>query len=157
MTDKNYHPGLEGVVAAETRLSRVNGQIGELIIGGYPLEELAGRVASEEVAYLLWHDRLPDRQELVDLRGQLAQARRLPEATLDLLRAAAAAQVSVMDALRMGAGTLNLDLREERNQQALAIVARLPKLLPLTGACGKGKNRLRLNRASVTPRTTCTC
>ncbi|PYO90588.1 MAG: citrate synthase/methylcitrate synthase, partial [Gemmatimonadetes bacterium] len=36
--------GLDGVVAAQTRLSHVDGQAGELIIGGYQLKELAGRV-----------------------------------------------------------------------------------------------------------------
>ena len=51
-------PGLEGVIAAETRLSRVDGQRGELIIGGYPVEELAVKATYEEVAYLLWHGRL---------------------------------------------------------------------------------------------------
>ena len=34
MTTIDYRPGLEGVVAAETRMSHVDGQIGELIVGG---------------------------------------------------------------------------------------------------------------------------
>src|SRR4029077_19379512 len=46
--------GLAGVVAARTRLSHVEGQAGELIIGGYELKELAGRVSFEEAAHLLW-------------------------------------------------------------------------------------------------------
>ena len=43
--------GLDGVVAAQTRLSHVDGQAGELIIGGYQLKELAGRVAFEAAAW----------------------------------------------------------------------------------------------------------
>jgi citrate synthase len=39
--------GLEGVIATETRLSHVDGQAGELIIGGYALEEIAGRASLE--------------------------------------------------------------------------------------------------------------
>ena len=46
-------PGLEGVVAAETRLSSVDGKAGELIIAGFPVEELAGRATFEETVYLL--------------------------------------------------------------------------------------------------------
>ena len=38
--------GLDGVVAVRTRLSHVDGLAGELIIGGYELKELAGRVTS---------------------------------------------------------------------------------------------------------------
>ena len=45
--------GLEGVVAAETRLSMVDGERGELIIGGFRVEELSSR-RFEEVVELLW-------------------------------------------------------------------------------------------------------
>jgi len=45
--------GLAGVVAAATRLSSVDGEAGELVIGGYPLEEFAGRATFEETIYLL--------------------------------------------------------------------------------------------------------
>src|SRR5581483_4085879 len=45
--------GLEGIVAAETKLSMVDGERGELIIAGYPVEELAPRATFEEVVSLL--------------------------------------------------------------------------------------------------------
>ncbi|HEY6843381.1 MAG TPA: citrate synthase/methylcitrate synthase [Thermoanaerobaculia bacterium] len=45
--------GLEGVVAAETSLSMVDGERGELIIAGYPVEELAPNATFEEVVALL--------------------------------------------------------------------------------------------------------
>ncbi|MGH7427123.1 MAG: citrate/2-methylcitrate synthase [Candidatus Methylomirabilaceae bacterium] len=51
--------GLDGVVAAQTRLSHVDGLAAELIIGGYALAELTGRVSFEEAAHLLWHGALP--------------------------------------------------------------------------------------------------
>ena len=59
MNEKIVRPGLQGVIAAETRLSRVDGLAGELIIAGYPLDNLAPNATFEEVAYLLWHDKLP--------------------------------------------------------------------------------------------------
>jgi len=46
--------GLEGVVAAETVLSEVDGQAGRLVIRGRLLDELAGRVRYEDVARLLF-------------------------------------------------------------------------------------------------------
>jgi citrate synthase len=46
--------GLEGVVAAETVLSEVDGLAGRLIIRGRSLDELAGRTTYEEVTRLLW-------------------------------------------------------------------------------------------------------
>jgi citrate synthase len=48
-----YIDGLEGVIAAETVLSEVDGQAGRLIIRGRPLSELAGRMPFEAAARLL--------------------------------------------------------------------------------------------------------
>ena len=65
----DFKPGLEGVLAAETRLSHVDGQKGELIIGGFPLEELAGDASFEEVVFLLWHSDLPTTQQVITSRN----------------------------------------------------------------------------------------
>ena len=54
--------GLEGVVAAATRLSDVKGDIGQLIYCGYDINELAGKVTFEEVVHLLHRDHLPTRE-----------------------------------------------------------------------------------------------
>src|SRR5918997_1766996 len=102
-----FTPGLEGVISAETRLSSVDGEAGELIIAGFPVEELASRASFEEMVYLLWHDALPDPGELAAMKKELAGARALSSATLDLLRAAAAEGADTMDALRMAAGTVS--------------------------------------------------
>ena len=48
--------GLEGVVAARTRLSGIDGEKGRLWLAGFSLEELAPNAHFEETAYLLWHD-----------------------------------------------------------------------------------------------------
>ena len=69
--------GLEGVIAAETRLSHVDGEAGELIIGGYALDEVAGRATFEELCYVLWQLALgkdgepPNQSELKALRDQI--------------------------------------------------------------------------------------
>ena len=128
-------PGLEGVVAAETRLSSVEGKAGELIIAGFPVEELAGRATFEETIYLLWHDVLPGQGQLMAFREALSVRRPLPRATLDLLRAAASERGPVMDALRMAAGTLSLGTpvdaltEDEFYGDALALVARFPTIV----------------------------
>ncbi len=122
-------PGLDGAVAAETRLSAVDGKAGELTIAGFPVEELAGRATFEEVVYLLWHDALPDPEQLAAFREELGAWRALPPATLELLRAAAAERAPAMDALRMAAGTTSLGLADDPYAEALALVARLPGIV----------------------------
>jgi len=124
-TNGTFISGLEGVVAAQTKLSRVDGMAGELIIGGFAVEELAAQATFEETVYLLWHGRLPTAPELSDFTSCMAMLRPLPAATLTLLENIAVENVPVMDALRMAAGTLSLDADEgDQEQLGLAIVAR---------------------------------
>jgi len=125
-SNNNYYPGLQGVIAAETIMSSVDGQRGELIIAGFPVETLAENASYEEVVYLLWHGRLPSSAELAALRDELAARRALPAPALDLLRAAARRAVKPMDALRMAAGTLDLDAAGDL---APALVARFPTIV----------------------------
>src|SRR5205807_2132205 len=75
-----YSPGLEGVVAAQTEISEVDGQNGRLIYrGGYLINEVADR-SFEEVAYLLWNGDLPGAGQLADFNGELAGRRALNRA-----------------------------------------------------------------------------
>lgn len=101
-----YSPGFKDVVAAETRLSHVDGEAGKLVIGGYPLEEIAERATYEEMVYLLWHGRLPTAGALNGFTRELAASRPLPGVTRDLLRGAAKERRPVIDAVRMAAASL---------------------------------------------------
>ena len=116
--------GLEGVVAAETRLSHVDGERGELIIAGYPLAEFAANATFEEATWLLWHGRRPTSAELAAFRRELASKRSLPRATIALLRDCAAAQIDPMDALRVGAGSISLT-----GDDAATIAASIPSIV----------------------------
>jgi citrate synthase len=133
MTAAQVKPGLEGVVAAETRISGVDGQAGELVIAGFAVEELAGQATFEEVVYLLWHDTLPNAVQLAEFRQALAEQRTLPEITLHLLQAAAAAKTPAMDALRMAVSTLSLDAGQtaplDSNREGERLVARFPTIV----------------------------
>lgn len=128
-----FHAGLDGIVAADTAISSVDGLAGELIIGGFEAEELAPNASFEEVVYLVWNGRLPTSGELEDLKQSLASRRALPETAMDALRAAASRDVPSMDALRMASGLLSLertaDLSKSSNENdALDIVARFPTI-----------------------------
>ncbi len=134
MTTKHdrYFPGLEGVIAAETRLSSVDGQRGELLIGGYPLALLAAEARFPEVVYLLWHGSLPTRAQLQDFEQALATHRDPPPETLSLLETVAAAETPVMDALRLGLDSLSVrDFTADNGaaggqETAIAILAAAP-------------------------------
>src|SRR3954447_2831809 len=71
--------GLEGIVAARTPLSEVDGLQGILTIRGYDIEQIASKIRLEEAAYLLGHGKLPAQSELDDQKQRLISYRRLPE------------------------------------------------------------------------------
>ena len=78
--------GLEDVVAATSAICYLDGTRGVLAYYGYDIHDLARGASFEEVCYLLWHGRLPNRAELGDLQSQLAAARPLPESVLRLMK-----------------------------------------------------------------------
>src|ERR1700691_6246130 len=78
--------GLDGIIAAKTRLSDVRAEAGELMYAGYDINELAGKVTFEEVIHLLHWNHLPNRKELAELHATLAAERDLPKGVVDILR-----------------------------------------------------------------------
>ena len=125
--------GLEGVVAATTRLSLVDGERGELVIAGYRVGELAAHATFEETTWLLWHGELPSNAQLDSFRATLAAARGLAPATLALLRECARAGLAPMDALRAAAGSISLT-----SDAAEAIVACVPTIVAAYWRLTKG-------------------
>jgi citrate synthase len=123
--------GLDGVVAATTRLSSVDGEAGVLLIAGFPVEELAPVATFEETTYLLWNGVLPGAADLAAFSRRLASRRALPAATLELLRAAAKRRVAVMDALRMATGSLSLaeGAGQNPNEDSATLVAAFPTIV----------------------------
>jgi len=75
MADGNAAGGLDGVVAAETVLSEVDGVDGRLIIRGHPLDTLAGRFRYEQLIGLLFHDFFPGLPEEAEIARRLGRAR----------------------------------------------------------------------------------
>ena len=121
--------GLEGVVAAATRLSDVDGEAGRLTIAGYAAEDLAPNASVEEVAYLLLHGCLPEPAERVRFAEELGRRRALSDATLGVLHAAAAAKATPMDALRMAVPMLSLGRAESPLDDAMTAIASFPTIV----------------------------
>lgn len=143
--------GLEGIAVAETRLSHVDGEGGRLLIGGYPVEELAPQARFEEVLHVLWYGRAPSETQTEALRARLAAERELPAATLTLLRAAAARGVPAMDALRMGVDTLSLIDPCPNDASRAADLTRAIGLVARTASIAATYSRLRRRLEPVAP------
>lgn len=121
--------GLEGIVAATTAISRVDGTAGRLIYRGYNIHDLARTCTFEEVAHLLWFEHLPNQQELSDLHEKFVAQRTIPEYVYQVIRGLPA-NANPMDALRTVTsawGALSDDIDGKPTiDQAIAMTARLP-------------------------------
>jgi citrate synthase len=122
-----YIPGLQGVIAARTRLSRVDGQRGRLLVAGYDIEDLALNATYEEALFTLWYDRRPSAEELAGFRSRLAARRELPPAALAVLRDAR--DSDPMDALRAAAGALGLGRPLDDEEAGITAVAAFPTIV----------------------------
>lgn len=143
--------GLEGVVVAESKTSLVNGQEGKLVYQGYSIETLAENALFEEVAFLLWNERLPNRAELENLRATIAAEAALPDLIISHLKSYPR-QADPMAVLRTAVSALALtDPDSEDN----SMEANRRKAVRLTGQittiCAAW-NRIRQGLEPVAPR-----
>ena len=132
MTTPATPKGLEGVIAANTRLSDVRGDIGVLIYCGYNIDELAGKVSYEEVVHLLHHNHLPNRKELDELKATLAGFRELPQGIIDIIKKLPKT-TPPMHAIRTGVSALGCfdttcddDSQHAQRRKALRLIAQIP-------------------------------
>lgn len=155
MTTTPPPKGLEGVVAAATRISHVDGLAGELIIGGYRLDEIAGRATFEEIAFVLWQlamghgADLPKSAERAALTHELAELRPISEAVLSVIRAAKAAPP--MDALRMALAMMSLDDPAVKDESVAANYRRAKLLTARTPTIIAAHDRLRRGLEPIAP------
>src|SRR5579885_995358 len=123
--------GLEGIVAATTALSYVDGEAGRLIYRGYDIHDLAHATSFEEIAYLLWFGRLPTRTELSGLQARLVGGRRLPAGVLAILRDLPST-TAPMDMLRTAVSAWGMYSGVQGTptvEQAIALTACFPLIL----------------------------
>jgi citrate synthase len=77
--------GLRDVIVADTLISKIDPQAGQLIYRGYDIGDLAGHSTYEEIVYLLLYDRLPNKNELLALKERMISFREPPEYLADYM------------------------------------------------------------------------
>jgi citrate synthase len=127
--------GLEGVVAAETAISDIDGKKGVLSYVGYDIHDLAPNASFEEVVYLLHNLELPTGQQLADIKDQIS-AEREPNELVQKLMPNLAANSSPMSMLRTAVSASSAvdpdgwDTSEEANyRKAIRLTAVLPSMV----------------------------
>ncbi len=144
--------GLEGILACESSIAFIDGSIPELSFRGYDITDIAQTLTFEQVAYLLWNDRLPSGDELAAFGDELAGQRAIPEALVGVLRGLPAS-AHPMAALRTAVSWLGaMDARAEdigaadNQRKAMALTAQMPTVVA-------AQARLQQGREPVAPRS----
>lgn len=81
-----YNKGLEGVIAAESRICKIDGDKGMLYYLGYPIDKLVEAADFEEVTYLLLYGELPTSDQLAPFRVRMREGRALKKPILEMIR-----------------------------------------------------------------------
>lgn len=127
--------GLDGIIAAKTRLSDVRGSEGKLIYCGYDINELAGNATYEEVVFLLFYNHLPNEEELAEFRETLKEFRDLPKGVEDVIHRlpvsappmhALRTLVSLLGCYDTTAEDLTIDYQRRK---ALRLIAQVPTIV----------------------------
>lgn len=84
-TMTTFSKGLEGVTAAETKMSFIDGEKGVLEYVGYAIDDLARNSSFEETTFLLWNCRLPSKSELDAFSADLRSRYELPAGILQMI------------------------------------------------------------------------
>jgi citrate synthase len=111
--------GLEGIVATTSSICYIDGDAGVLSYRGIDIHELAANSNFEETTYLLWNGRLPTSEELSAFSAELAAARTLPPAVVNLLKSVPSS-ATPMEVLRTAVSLLSLYDPDEKDSSHAA-------------------------------------
>lgn len=139
--------GLEDVVVSTSDICFIDGREGRLLYRGYNVDDLVAHSDFEEVAFLLWHGRLPTQKEYVaHVKALSATAtRRLPPRLIAMLRQLPR-KTTPMEVLRTGVSALSSfdpdagdSSREATLGKAVRLTAQMPTLVAAWERIRRGK------------------
>ena len=137
--------GLEGVLACESSIAYIDGSIPALSLRGYDIHDIAQTLTFEQVAFLIWHDRIPNAGELRAFSADLAGRRAIPKQIIDVLRATPSA-AHPMAGLRTTVSMLGAmdpraeDISPEDNlRKAQDLTAQMPTIVAAQARLQRGQ------------------
>jgi citrate synthase len=142
--------GLEGVVAANSKVCYIDGDNGVLAYRGYDIHDLAENSTFEEVTYLLWFGKLPTRAELAEFSLQLVRERKIDAQIVSLIRQAPKHALP-MDVLRTMVSSLAFFDPEEKSNDAAANVRKSVRLTSQIAMIVAAYDRIRKGKPLIEP------
>ncbi len=144
--------GLEGVIAAQTAISQIDGINGRLFYRGIDINALAAKSTFEETTALLWYGRLPTAQQLDAFTTKIIESRLVPNEVIALLLLLPK-QTSPMGVLRTAVSALAPFDPETGDNSLEANVHKSIRLTAALPTIVAAWERIRNGRWPVTPST----
>jgi len=130
-----FDKGLANTVAAESKMSFIDGQKGVLEYVGIDIDELARNSTFEETVFLLWNLRLPTQRELDEFNTAIRAEYQLPQYIREMI-GLMPAETPPMHALRTLVSALASEdpdadeqTTEANERKAIRLLARTPMLI----------------------------
>lgn len=127
--------GLEGVVADQSRICKINAKPAGLYYMGYSVEQLAEACTFLEVAYLLLREHLPTSEQLHVFESQVKQLRRLPPEIVNMIKSFPATEnpMSVLQAVVAALGVYHTDVEHQNSSEVIytltSLIAQFPSIV----------------------------
>lgn len=144
--EQKYSRGLEGVIAAISSISCIDGEEGHLIYRGYPIEVLAKYSNYEETAYLLLKGHLPNKKEYEDFVKVLKENQDLHPSMIDVIKKFMM-DAHPMDVIRSMISLMGVfcpdkkeHTREAKFMKAIRVTAKLPTMIAAFHRLREGKD-----------------
>ncbi|MEX2947358.1 citrate synthase [Staphylococcus warneri] len=142
--------GLEGVIAAETKISSIIDS--QLTYAGYDIDDLAENAQFEEIIFLLWNYRLPNKEELQELKSKLYEYMTLNPRVYKHFEEYVTDKVHPMAALRTSVSYIahfdpdaEDEADEKKYERAIRIQAKIASLVTAFARVREGKEPLKPN------------
>lgn len=151
MTVCEYQPGLDGIPAAESQISYVDGKQGILEYRGIRIEKLAEKSTFLETAYLLIWGQLPTQEELTAFESEVRYHRRVKYRIRDMMKCFPESG-HPMDALQASAAALGLfysrralDNPDYIREAVVRLLAKIPTMVAAFQLMRNGNDPVRPN------------
>jgi citrate synthase len=142
--------GLRGVVAAQSAIGDVDGEKGILIYQGYDIHDLAEHSTFEEVIFLLWNGRLPNRTELDEHTASIRRNYDAPKEVIELMKQYPK-ESDPMDVLRTSVSSLDLYDPKGQGTDRESAVGAAVRITARMGTLAAAWDRIRNGKEVVAP------
>jgi hypothetical protein len=159
-----FDPGFTSTAACESAITYIDGDKGELLYRGYPIEQLAEKSTHLEVCYLLLYGELPTAAQLADFTQRVTRHTMVHEQMHYFFRGfrrdshPMATMVGVVGAMSaFYHDSLDINDPWQREVAAIRMIAKLPTIAAMAYKYSIGQPFVYPRTASAMPATSCTC